>query len=148
MFQNASPAVRLQDSVHALNDAARWSRVDIAVESVLPVYRPRFAASRRAWGRTVQIADSEIVSVVMNDDGATSVVSVSWYRLDSTTIRQTVVEQRWHRDGRDFHLEEEVISDGDPDLLAGVRVERPPSAEPVDDPPTDPPVEGSPRAEG
>lgn len=133
MFQNASPQVKLQDAVHALNDAARWSRLDVAIDEVRPDYRPRFAASRRAWGRAVHIADSEIVSIRMDDDGATSRVEVRWYRVDSTTIRRTLVEQRWHRDGRDFALREEVIADGDPDLLEGVGVELPPDLAPLDE---------------
>ncbi len=119
LFQNLSDTRRLSDQVYQLNDEARWGRVDLAVHRVMPTYRQSFVASRRTWGRDVAIADTEVRSLVVAEDGnsATSTVEISWYDQRSMELRGTVLRQRWAKTEGGFLLEEETVFAGDGALL-------------------------------
>lgn len=120
LFHNISPGERLRDAVVGLNDQARWTRMDLAVENVSPTFRPEWRRTRHDWGRNIQIGDVEIMDVTMaaDTDQAVSVVAVSWYRYDTMTLRRTVLRQEWeHGSGTYFLLAESVV-DGDPALIA------------------------------
>lgn len=120
LFHNISPAERLRDAVVGLNDQARWSRMDLAVENVAPVYRAEWRATRHDWGRNIQIGDVEILDVTMvpDTDEAVSVVAISWYRYDTMTLRRTVLRQQWEHGSGAYFLRAEGVVDGDPDLIA------------------------------
>ena len=120
LFHNVSPGERLRDAVVGLNDQARWSRMDLAVENVAPAYRAEWRQTRHDWGRNIQIGDVEILDVTMaqDTDEAVSVVAVSWYRYDTMTLRRTVLRQQWQHGGGGYYLEGEAVVDGDPDLIA------------------------------
>jgi hypothetical protein len=119
VFQNASLAQKLRDAVEGINEQARWSRFDLAVENVTPTYRPEYAALRHKWGRSIQIADTEVVQMRLADDrgGAVSVVVVQWYSYDTMTLRQTTIRQQWDRSGDRFALASERVVAGDETLL-------------------------------
>lgn len=118
-FQNLSPTRQLSEQVHTLNDETRWGRVDLAVQRVMPAYRQTFVTSRRAWGREIAIADTEVSALVLADDGnsATSTVEISWYDQRSMELRGTVLRQRWARTDGGFLLEAEAVLAGDGALL-------------------------------
>jgi hypothetical protein len=126
VFQNAGLSERLRDAVEGINDQARWSRFDLAVENVAPTYRPEYAALRHKWGRSIQIADTEVVQMRLSQerDGAVSLVIVQWYSYDTMTLRQTTIRQKWDRAGDRFALASEEIVAGDETLL-----EEPPEEE-------------------
>lgn len=126
LFQHFSPAQKLTDQAHALNDETRWARIDLATQRVAPEYRAAFLASHRAWGHEVQIADADMTNVVLDGDeeGATSVVTVSWYDRATMEVRSTTVRQHWvHRDGG-FLLDDERVVGGDEALLASPEPDR------------------------
>src|SRR5688500_1983118 len=81
LVQHMQPAERLRESVIALNDEARWTRMDLAAERVSPEYRERWTKNHHDWGRGIQIGDMELVDLKIDEqDNATSIVSISWYR--------------------------------------------------------------------
>jgi len=120
LLHNVSSSERLRDAVVGLNDEARWSRMDLAVERVKPEFRVDFATSRHDWGRGIQIADTELMQVRMGGDGdaAVSVVAVRWYRYDTMTLHATIIRQQWEAAGGTYLLASEQVVDGDQALLA------------------------------
>jgi len=110
---------QLRESIVAVNDALRWSRMDIAMQRVDPDYAELFVQRRQRWGQRVQLADQELLNIRMADDGehATSTVAWSWYAYDTMTMQQTVIEQRWRKAHGTFVLIGENVLQGDPDLL-------------------------------
>lgn len=120
LIHTIAPSERLRDAVVGLNDEARWSRLDLARERVMPGYRREWVRSRHDWGRNIQIGDVELLDVRLAEDNETavSVVAVSWYRYDTMTLRRTVLRQEWRSGGREFYLASEAVAGGDPRLLA------------------------------
>ncbi len=120
LFQNMSPGTKLREAVQDGNEAARWSRMDIAMEKVAPAYAAEYARRHYDWGEGIQLADLDIVSMQMADDEktATVVVSFRWYEYDTMTLQRTVVRQRWNSlSAGGFVLVEEVVVDGNERLL-------------------------------
>lgn len=115
LLQQLRPSERLREAVHRLNDETRWGRLDLATTDVGPAYREEFATRRYEWGRSIQIADQELLSVVLDDSGdhATSTLAVSWYALDTMTVRETTVKQSWAHSGGTFVLVREEVASGD-----------------------------------
>lgn len=119
MFQNLSPTRMLTDQVQQLNDETRWARVDLAADRVAPAYRNTFLASRRAWGRDIQIADSELTNVALaaGDETATSLVTIAWYDLGTMEVRSSTVVQHWIKTDNGYLLDQEQVTDGDEAIL-------------------------------
>ncbi|MCG8556666.1 MAG: hypothetical protein MJD61_15475 [Proteobacteria bacterium] len=120
VLSNLGAAERLRDSVELVNDAARWGRMDVAAPGIAASFRKRFFNSRGGWARELQVADSELVRLELDDSRstATALVALSWYKLDSLILRSTVLRQRWKRIRGSFVLESEEVVQGDPGLLA------------------------------
>lgn len=117
---NNSPAKKIGDSVHDLNDQARWGRIGDAALLVEPSYRDQFVIAHQKWGSDIQLADSEIVQVKIAPDAehASAIVSYSWYAMDTMTLHETVVQQRWSAHGGGYALVSEAVVKGDPRLLS------------------------------
>lgn len=122
IFGNMSSEERLRDSVIDLNDQARWARIDLALAQVAPALRNEYRATHRGWGRSVRVADTEILGVQVGEDHAqaTSTVAVRWYSTDTMTLAETTLRQKWQRAIGGYQLIEETVADGDPRLLADV----------------------------
>lgn len=120
LFNNLSPTEKLNDSIRGMNDAARWGRIDLALQYVEPVFRERFLRTHHGWGRNIEVADSELLRIEMAPDekAAVALVGFSWYRLDSMTLHSTVLRQVWkERDGH-YVMGSEDVFEGDAKLLA------------------------------
>jgi hypothetical protein len=119
-LMNVQADERLRESVYGLNEEARWGRIDLALERVSPAYQGKFARRRALWGRRIQIADSDMTHLKLDDDKdkATSLVAVSWYDYATMTVHQTLVQQHWKRVDIRYMLTDERVLDGDPALLA------------------------------
>lgn len=119
-MQNASPQARATDAVQELNDHSRWGRAHAAIANVKTSYQKQFLQRRSQWGRDVQIGDVEIqgMQLVNDNDGAVSVVDVSWYLLSSMQLEHTLIKQHWTRDGESFLLASEDVMEGDDAIFA------------------------------
>lgn len=122
-------AERLRDAVVGYNDELRFGRSDLAVQRVDGPLRAQFVGSHYRWGRTLSIADSEIVNVEAIGESfhhAISFVNVTWHPIGTTILHETMVRQEWRKEGQTFVIIAESVIDGDPMLLAipeGFRIE-------------------------
>ena len=119
LLESANAGRKLSDTVEAMNKATRWGQLDQAERLVDPIYRSRFTASHAHWGRSIQLADSEVMQVELapDKDSAISIIAYQWYTNDAMDLRQSVVRQRWSRSGGSFGLFSEAVVQGDPRLL-------------------------------
>ena len=120
LFQNVSAEERLRDAVVGLNDEARWYRLDLAAQRVAAPFQGIFRATHYAWGRSIQIADSEIVHVEVageDRDQATSWVAIRWYRPNSLYLVDSTLKQEWRKVPGGYVLTAETVVDGSEDLL-------------------------------
>src|SRR5687768_11353163 len=111
IFHNVGSEERLRDAVVELNDQTRWGRMDTAVARVHPAYRRAFVRSHQRWSSTIQIADVELMNVQIADsrERATITVALSWYSYETMELRQTVIRQRWRREGAEYFLHSEEV---------------------------------------
>jgi len=118
-MQNASPGKKLSDSVHHLNEAARWGNLGSASQLVGPMYRAHYIQTHRHWGSSIELADTDVVQVEMSPDqeSAVALVTYQWYLTSMMTLHQTVVRQHWSRFDGAYGLIEEVVVQGDARLL-------------------------------
>ncbi len=114
-----SPGRKIGDTVHDMNDQARWGRLGDAAQYVEPTFRNTYLNNHRLWGSAVQLADAEVVHVQIapGAENAVAFVSYSWYGTDTMTLHQSVVRQRWAAKGQSYALMSEVVVQGDPQLL-------------------------------
>ena len=111
----------------ALNVAARFNQLDVAVARTAAPNRPDFMKRHAAWGQTLRIVDVEMASLSLPEsDEAVVLVDYAWIRNDEGTMRATRVEQRW-KDNAGWHLVSEKRVGGDLGLLG----EPLPAAEPT-----------------
>lgn len=118
-MQNRATIERVGDQVQGLNDETRWGKTSLAADRVMPAFRAQFLVNHENWGTRIQIAECDLVSLRVAEDeaSATSVLNVSWYRLDTMEVSQSTLRQTWHQIGRNFALFEEVIVGGDESIF-------------------------------
>lgn len=119
---NLTPTDKIQSAAQELNTAARFGRMDIALEHVARKSKDDFAKRHIAWGGDVRIIDTEMLGMAMRESGhAVVYLAVSWQRVAESEMRTTQVTQHWRnvRDG--WKLDEEERSTGDVGLF-GERV--------------------------
>lgn len=110
---------RLTESAYDLNTAARFGRMDVALEHVRDTARDDFAKRHAGWGRAVRVVDYEFNGVSIRKDGDADVgVTVLWQRLDETTMRTTDLSQRWTEKRGTWWMIQEEERGGDRGLLA------------------------------
>ena len=121
-----SPAKKLSDSVRDMNDHARWGRLGDAAQMVDGSYRNAFVAAHQEWGEKIEVADTEVVQLQIAPDAehANALVSYSWYAIDTMTLHETTIRQRWSAVGSGYALFSEAIVKGDPRLLKAAPPER------------------------
>src|SRR5262245_59474736 len=121
MMSNTTPGEKLRDAVMGYNEACRWSRFDIAIEQVDGPARESFQRDHGRWGRSIAIADLEVVSVSAaghaDDARAVSVVTNHWYTNDATYLHSTTLRQEWRKERTNFFLTHEEVVDGDRGLF-------------------------------
>lgn len=99
----APPSQRVADAARETNLAARFGRMDFALEHTADGAREHFSRRRAAWGNAVRVLDFELSALKMQDsENATVVVEIQWMRVDEDTLKTTRVEQAW-RGGGDDH---------------------------------------------
>ena len=127
---NTSPAKKIGDSVHNLNEQTRWGRISDASLLVEPSYREAFVNQHQSWGSEIQLADSEILNVQIapGNEHANALITYSWYAMDSMTLHETTVRQRWAALGGNYALVSETVVKGDARLLQATATADKPNA--------------------
>jgi hypothetical protein len=115
-------AQRLTESAYDLNTAARFGRMDVALEHVRDSVRDEFNQRHAAWGRSARIVDYEFNGVTVRPDGDADVtVTVLWQKLDETTMKSTEITQRWTEKRQSWWMISEKEYGGDRGLLAEIK---------------------------
>jgi hypothetical protein len=121
-----TPAERVTDAAMALNIAARFNQLDVAVAHAAKASRPDFMRHHAAWGQSLRIVDVEMASLSLPDsDRAIVLVDYAWIRNNEGNMRATRVEQTW-KDDAGWHLVREKRVSGDVGLLGEPVPEAPP----------------------
>jgi hypothetical protein len=109
------------DVARDLNVAARFGRMDVAVENTTEEVRESFVQRRAQWGHDLRVVDTELAALNMKaKDEAEVFVDVSWMRIDEGLLRGTRVKQTWKKDDG-WKLAGEARESGDVGLF-GERV--------------------------
>jgi hypothetical protein len=119
-----TPSQKASEAARELNWAARWGKMEEAVQRASADHRATFRKNRAAWHDDVTIVDTELASLDMKDaTHATVQVDVSWNFVDDPTLRVTRLSQEWSdAEGKWVMLSEECVS-GDTGLF-GEEVKR------------------------
>lgn len=121
------PSQQVSEVARDLNVAARFGRMDVAVEHTAESHRSDFLKHRAAWGNDVRVMDVEFAQLDMQaSDTANVLVDVAWMRMNEGLLRSTRLKQSWHNPGGGWKLEGEERVAGDLGLLGeNVTVLRP-----------------------
>ncbi len=112
-----TPAERVTDAAMALNVAARFNQLDVALAHAAKAERSAFMKRHAAWGQTLRIVDVEMASLSLPEsDHAVVLVDYAWIRNNEGTMRATRIEQHW-KDDAGWHLVGEKRLTGDLGLL-------------------------------
>jgi hypothetical protein len=131
-IRNMTPIQRAQDAANDFTTAARFGRMDVALEHVSPQDRERFVKQHASWGSNVRIVDCDIMGVrLAKEDRAEVALSVSWQRVDESEMRVTHLAQKWRDRRGTWLLESEERAAGDVGLLGEPTTVVRPSARPV-----------------
>jgi len=122
-----SPAERVTDAAMALNIAARFNQLDVAVARAAAPSRPDFMKRHAAWGQSLRIVDVEMASLSLpENDRAVVLVDYAWIRNTEGNMRATRVEQTW-KDQAGWHLLREKRVSGDVGLFGEPTPPAPPA---------------------
>jgi hypothetical protein len=98
-----APSQRVAEVARETNLAARFGRMEFALEHTADGARRHFEQRRSAWGNDVRVLDLELTGLHMQDpENATIMVDIQWMRVDEDTLRTTRVEPGW-RGGAEDH---------------------------------------------
>ena len=129
------PMERLSFSAYGLNNATRFGRLDVALSHVAAEEQGDFMHRHSKWGRDIRIVDLELQGLRLITPGTAEVqLTVSWHRLDQTTIRTSNLAQKWTQGKSGWELVEEVRAGGSAGLFAepdGKKAKRIPAVEGV-----------------
>ncbi len=116
-----SRSTLLNDAARDMNIAARFGRLDIAVQRTTKDAREHFLDRRAAWGRGIRIVDVEVAGMQMQgEDSAEVRVDVAWVRANEGILRSTRLAQLWSDEEGDWMMERERRVAGDLGLFGEV----------------------------
>jgi hypothetical protein len=115
-----TPQGKFNDAAYTLNDAARWSNVDVATRYVDPRYMARFVSRHRLWGSQINIGEYELARLALAPDKKTAMseVVLSWYDQGGVRLHSSTITQQWERKDGAFLLTEERVRAGDGSVLS------------------------------
>ena len=112
------PADKLNDAAYGIVEAARFGRMDILLQTVSPAKQAEYADSHAEWGNDIRILDIEYGGARMiGPDKAIVLMTVSWQRLDESTLRSSSLKQTWTLGGERWAIDEEIVAAGDKKLI-------------------------------
>jgi hypothetical protein len=113
-----APAQQVSDVARDLNVAARFGRMDVALEHTSEEHQPKFMATRSDWGKEVRVLDVELARLELKStEAAVLLVDVAWMRMNEGIMHSTRLEQRWENPGGGWKLSSEERASGDVGLL-------------------------------
>jgi hypothetical protein len=133
-FAPPGPMERLNMSAYELNTGMRFNRLDVALGHVAKEAQSDFIDRHAKWGRGVRIVDVELSGIrALTSDSAEVNITVSWHRIDESTIRASGITQLWKNGDGGWKLSEEMRVAGSPGLFD--RAKKSKTADKADEPP-------------
>jgi len=109
---------KLNMSAYELNTGMRFNRMDVALGHVAKDAQSDFMERHTKWGRGIRIVDVELAGLrPLTNDSVEVNVTVSWHRIDESTIRSSAVTQLWKDTDGGWKLDEEMRVGGSPGLF-------------------------------
>ncbi len=100
------------------NVALRFGRTEVAAERVVPAERAQFLKTHHRWGRTIQIADWDLIDIkFLPGDKAEVTVQIGWHRVGESDMRSSLIKQSWRANGTTWQFVREACTEGDATLL-------------------------------
>ena len=122
----------MNDAARDMNVAARFGRLDLAVQRTTKDARKHFLDRRAQWGTGIRIVDVEVAGMQMQgEDNAEVRVDIAWVRANEGVLRSTRLAQLWSDEDGDWMMERERRVAGDLGLF-GEAVPVAPARRPVD----------------
>ena len=119
-----TPRSRASEAAREMNQAARWGRMDIAMQATFEEYRSEFLKNRASWHSQLRILDTEMAGLTLPEsDKAIVQVDISWLLVDNSDLRVTRIEQEWGNHKGSWLIESEKRVSGATGLF-GEEVER------------------------
>lgn len=113
-----TPAMKLSNDAYEVAVAARFGRMDIVVDTVKPDQREAYIEAHAEWGGPIRIVDLDYGGArIVGPDKAIVLMTVSWQRLDESTLRSTALKQTWMHDDRRWMIAKEERVGGDKGLI-------------------------------
>lgn len=113
-----SSVARLNEKAYDMNVAARFGRLDVAMEHVAASSQRTYAEMHASWGKKLRIVDVDFGGVRKLPNGDMVVeVLVQWQRLDESILRVTSVAQTWRDSKGSWEVILEEPAGGDEGLF-------------------------------
>ena len=118
-FAPPGPMEKLNMSAYELNTGMRFNRLDVALSHVSKDAQEDFIERHTKWGRGIRIVDVELAGIrPLTSDSAEVNLTVSWHRIDESTIRASAITQLWKDSSEGgWKLNEEMRVSGSPGLF-------------------------------
>lgn len=91
-----TPQGKADEAIREFNEATRWGRMDLAIDTASAAHREEFMKNHESWHNSLRIMEAELAGMQLSDATHAKVqVDVHWTMSDDTTLRVTRLEQTW-----------------------------------------------------
>lgn len=114
-----STADQVLNAAREYNQDVRWGRYDQAADHIPKDERERYVERRTALDDNLEIADFELVNIVIDKKKATAVARVeyTWTLKDQGIVKKTTTKQSWEKQGQAWVVAKETRVKGSPLVL-------------------------------
>ena len=111
-------AQRAQEAAYELAMGLRFGQASATLEHVAPELRSTYLVQHHQWQRNTRIVDLEMTGLrMLSANEADVFLAIGWNRTSETTLRTTVLAQKWKNRRGQWWLVKETAADGDEGLL-------------------------------
>jgi hypothetical protein len=103
------------DDLRSFQEGIRWRKYELSVDFLPTSAREKFLATHDELDHDLRIDDYEVQVVHMEEEhrAATVTVKYTWH-LDSVgSVHDTIVEEKWKKMGKDWHITASAYKRGD-----------------------------------
>ncbi len=114
-----STADQVLNAAREYNQDVRWGRYDQAADHIPKDERERYVERRTALEDNLEIADFELVNIVIDKKKSTAVARVeyTWTLKDQGIVKKTTTKQSWEKQGQAWVVAKETRVKGSPLVL-------------------------------
>ena len=114
-----STADQVLNAAREYNQDVRWGRYDQAADHIPKGDRERYVERRTALDDNLEIADFELVNIVIDKKKSTAVARVeyTWTLKDQGIVKKTTTKQSWEKQGQAWVVAKETRVKGSPLVL-------------------------------